>query len=153
MGATPHQVQAVLYLGLAASDSEGLDISETEVFNSNYGEVYHFDANDPHQLASAKKKLLEPVSIRTTGTASDISTPGGTSDCGAAISNWGGDVNITTGITYILNAGTTGATSSPDGTITAWDNINGNGTIAQIAVVDSDPTFFVEELIVISGQG
>jgi len=153
MGATQTQAHAIIYLGVAVSDSEGLDKSEADIFNANYGQFYHFDANDPYQLASARKKLVEPVSIRTTGTALDILTPGGTSDCGAAISNWGGDVNITAGITYILNAGTTGATSSPDGIITAWDNINGNGTIAQIAVVDSDPTLFVEEMITISGQG
>ena len=151
MGANATQVQAVIDLGAASID--GVDAAEAATFYGDYVEVYQNDANDPHEVAAAAKKILEPVSIVTIGTALDISADGGQSDCGAQITQWDGNT-ITDNITYhlVLISGAVGTTINGNGVITASGETGGDGIVSVHAVSNVDSSFATVELITITNQ-
>ena len=108
---------------------------------------------DPHELAAARAKLLEPVSIATTGTALDISTDGGTSDCAATVTQWDGNTT-TDNITYhlVIISGAVGTTIDGSGTVTASGAVGGDGTVEVLGVSNLDSSMVTLELVTITGQ-
>jgi len=150
MGANATQVQAVIDLGAASVD--GVDAAEAATFYGDYVEVYQNDANDPHEVAAAAKKVLEPVSIATVGLAPDISTDGGTSDCSAAVTQWDGNISVDVTYHLVIISGAVGTTIDGSGTVTASGAVGGDGTVEVLGVSNLDSSMVTLELITITGQ-
>ena len=150
MGANATQVQAVIDLGAASVD--GVDAAEAATFYGDYVEVYQNAANDPHEVAAAAKKVLEPVSIATVGLAPDISTDGGTSDCSAAVTQWDGNISVDVTYHLVIISGAVGATIDSVGLVTASGETGGDGIVSVHAVSNVDSSLATVELITITNQ-